>query len=850
MIFFSGWPFLFLCVYACISAFMLIGERCEELVPPLTRCLVVDIPPGLNPTVFFLHTSQSVGGCDIRCRFARCRVFELCCSGETESYLPTSPFFITFVKRLSVVMEDEPPPPPYSTVDPLFAQSHNGRNAGGSRGTLPFRGAGNMALSIAVRNGVAGPSSSAFRPANFESAVAYFEERPPTMLDEDRDVLPHHLTIYPRSQAKDYPRRPRCWNSRTDEITQQDWDMFLRYLFPPHLGLASASGHLSRQLRAQIQRDRKDRPQETDEQRRLRTTAVIEEWNQCFFGPRDVQLEFKYITDPRNGPSSPLCPKCYPAATKANQRSRSSQSSVSSQSSQARVEPDRRQSSESSTPPVTPGQQAAPQVTNNNNNTPSPQPYSNPYGPAPTHYAPYGPPGFYPQATAPQSIYPAASYPPPPPSPYHTFPQYQYGWNNRPYGPNTNSSKGGGPLGWISSLASQAQKYGERFSEQAQHYGDQLTGQAEHYSRQVEDQVRWLEGQWPGGRKPDNPYLYRPRPDWNGADPRYQHYYYQNYNYPSPSPSHPQYSSPVNANMSPNTPTTPTTTNGNVNDHTSQRAFALPPQQRTRSASVDSAGSESSFASIKTLSTTSDISSSDLATVRAQLLSLEDQHDRELYESAVGLRHHLEDARKSHRGPSGQYQRQRSGSEQRNVKEGVRATRKAFRDVMRRAREEQREKRRIKRNRRRQKERVRQNREDPGAVAGASTESGITSRELPLEQRLDNIQLEKTKKHDSQQTMRSSLSTARSVTSSVASERSPISTPSTESLHGGERQNKEHLAGGGEESKPNSREARKHKQNLKKESDKQKKELEKLKRDQEKIKKKELEKQMRASGSK
>ena len=753
-------------------------------------------------------------------------------------------------------MEDEPPPPPYSAVDPLLAQSQNGRNAGGSsRGTLPFRGAGSVALSIAARNGNSGPSSSAFTPANFESAVAYFEDRPPTVLDEDRDVLPHHLTIYPRSQAKDFPRRPRCWNSRMDEITQQDWDMFLRYLFPPHLGLASASGHLSRQLRAQIQRDRKDRPQETDEQRRLRITAVIDEWNQCFFEPRAVHLEFKYITDPGNGPSSSLCPKCYPAATKANQRSGSSQSSVSSQSSQARIELGRQQSSESSASPVTPGPQAAPQVTNNSNNIPSPQLYSNPYGPAPTHYAPYGPSGFYPPATAPPTVYPAALYPPPPPSPYHTLPQYQYGWNTRPYGPNSSSSKSGGPLGWISSLASQAQKYGERFSEQAQLYGDQLTGQAEHYSRQVEDQVRWLEGQWPGGRKADNPYLYRPRPDWNGADPRYQNYYYPNYNYPSPSPSHPQYSSPVSTNMSQSTPSTPITTNDNVNDHTSQRSFAMPPQQRTRSNSVDSTASESSFASIKTLSTTSEISSSDLDTVRAQLLSLEHQHDRELYESAINLRYHLEDARKSHRGPSGQYQHHRSQSEQRNVKEGVRATRKAFRDVMRRAREEQREKRRIKRNRRRHKERLRQNREDPGTVAGASASASAcmearASRELPLEQRLENIQLEKTKKHDRQPTMRSSLCTARSITSSVGSDRSPVSMPSTESLSEEERPSKENPAGGGEESTTNSREARKHQQNLKRESQKQKKELEKLKKDQEKIKRKELEKQKKNSGSK
>lgn len=740
---------------------------------------------------------------------------------------------------LSVVMDSEdPPPPPYSAVDPLLAQSNDGRIAGAIGGRLPLRGAGNTA-----REGIAGPSSSlAFTPANFESAVAYFEERPPTVFEDGREVLLHHLTIYPRSQAKDFPRRPRCWNLRTDEITQQDWDMFLRYLFPPNLGLASASGHLSRQLRAQIQRDRKDRPQETDEQRRLRTTAVIEEWNQCFFAPRAVQLVFKYNTDPGNGLSSSLCPKCYPAATKANQRSRSSQSSQSpqpSQPSQTRVEVVRRQSSESSTSPAAPEQSTVPQATDNN--TPAPSPYSNPYGMAPAPYAPYGPPALYPSATPPNA-YPIHAYPPLPPSPYHHLPQYQYGWNNRPYGQSSSSSKGG-PLGWISSLASQAQKYGERITERAEQYGDQLSAHAEHYSRQVEDQARWLEGQWPG-RKADNPYLYanQPRPDWNGLDPRYQHYYYHNYNYPSQS----QYNNAVNVNMNPNTPTTPTTTNDGVNQHTNtnQRAITCPTQQRTRSASLDSTASDSSFASIDSLSTTSELSSSDLVTVRVQLLSLEDHHDRGLYEAAVGLRRQLEDVRKSRRGPSGhgwsqyQHQHQRNWTERRAVKEEMRATRKAFRDVMRRAREEQREKRRIKRNRRRQEQRLRQQREESGAGAEARI-----SRDLPLEIRLENMQLEETRKHDSQPTIRSSLSTARSVSSSATSEISSISTPSTASLHEGERQNGPPSAAacGGGESEPGSKEARRQQKEREKDHEKHAKDLEKQE-------KKSREKQKKLSG--
>ena len=708
---------------------------------------------------------------------------------------------------------EEVPPPPYSAVDPLLTEPNNGRTAANG-GSLQLRG-GNAALSRSSSSVISGPSSSAsspLSPANFESAVAYFSDRPPTALDNERDILHHHLTIFPRSQAKDFPRRPRCWNSRAEEVTQQDWDMFLRYLFPPNLGLASASSHLSRQLRAQIQRDRKDRPQETDEQRRLRITAVITEWNQCFFEPRAVRLMFSYIMDPANAPSSSLCPKCYPAATKATQESRPSRTQMA-------LGRNRQSSQTTNTPPATPVQPAV--VSTSPAPSPGAHAYASPYGmgpPAP--YAPYGPPGFY--QPGPQTAYPPGAYPPPQPQ-YNYYPQYQWGWNNRPYAPQPQSpgNSKGGALGWFSQLASSAQKYGERISEQAQQYGDQISAHAQHYTRQVEEQAlahgRWLEEQAGlSGRKVDTAYPSYPvvRP----VDPRYQHYYY-NHNYPYPPYNNVNTNAITNTNHNPSPTTTTITTtnnndNGNDNSKNINQNLITYPNPRPRSSSLDSTASDSSLTSIDSLSTTSDLSSSDLATVRAQLLSLEDHHDRELYEAAVGLRRQLDVMKESHRqshasgsapprNELGQYlpdngdgrnvwgqwqssqQHQQSWADKRAAKEEMRATKKAFREVLRRAREEQRERRRNKRMRRRQQEqRLRQFQREE-ADAGTASQS----QELSLEQRLQNLDLEKAKKHDSQPTVRSSASfpsTARSISSSEASEISSISTPSTASFHEGD----------------------------------------------------------------
>ncbi|GAQ10957.1 hypothetical protein ALT_8278 [Aspergillus lentulus] len=670
-------------------------------------------------------------------------------------------------------MDSDEAPPPYSAVDPLLAPTVNNRNNNGSAETartfLRLRGGEASLSDIASRDGstasVDGSSAASLAlPANFASATAYFIERPPTNFSEERPTLSHLLTIYPRSQSKDFPRRPRCWSPRTAEITQQDWDMFLKYLFPPHLGLAASSAHLPRQLRAEIQRDRKDRPQETDEQRRLRIAAVIEEWNECFFEPRASRIEFIYVTESENAPVSPLCPRCYPAATRATRANRSTQAQEAGGNS-------------SSVPagmlPTVAGQQTAPPASGAY--APGIFPYPTPQMP-PAPYPPYGPPVFFPgmvpNTPPPPPATHAYPYPPQPPSQYQQPPSW--GWNNPPYGPQYqySSTSKGGPLGWLSSLASHAQKYSERITEQAQHYGRQVEEQAMAHGRWIEEKAglnsRKLEDVFGGLSSP-------PRVEYPTNNPQAQGFYAHGYGYP-----------PVNVVST--QPVTPPITQ------------ATQPAQPARRTSVGSISSESSFSSIDSISTTSDLSSTDLATVRAQLQSLNNHHDRELYEAAVGLRRQLDVLRDSRRqsrisgrgnwrngqqghcrGSWGRWEspqeQQRSSAERRALKEEVRATKKAFKDVFRRAKDEQRERRRIKRNRWRQERRLRQ-----------TSRENEHPLETPLEQQLQNLELSNSQESGTMVRTGASHASPRRSMSSEASGISSINTPGTGSDSGSPRE--------------------------------------------------------------
>ncbi|KAJ5113092.1 hypothetical protein N7456_001626 [Penicillium angulare] len=640
--------------------------------------------------------------------------------------------------------EEEAPPPPYAAVDPLIPPANNSSNNTSQQTSVPLRQ--NLAEPpVAGSSRIAEPGPSirpAVVPTHFTSAAAYFEERPPSVLDDSRSILHHHVTIYPRSQSKDFPRRPRCWASRSDELPQQDWDTFLRYLFPPHLGLAAASQDLPRQLRAEIQRDRKDRPQESDEQRHARIMAVVDEWNECFFEPRALRIVFIYIGEPDAAPSSSLCPRCYPAATKATQGTGSPSVSVEQQN------------------PWTPST-ASPV-------SPAPGPHTQPPAGWPFQHSPFGiPPGPAPYGV-PYGMPPGQFHPPPPPP--GTAP---WQWNNWGYAPPQNQSPGtskGGAFGWISNITAQAQKYGERFAEQAQHYGDQISAQAMQYGRQVEEHAlahgRWMEDQARHGRKP-NPYPpagYPYQPAWGPGQTNGAFYNTPTapsttspgginpqspITSPSPSAQAPPQPRPQDRDQRPSPSQIQTQTQTQSQDQSqgikqedeSQKqkqkqkqdtSKEITSSELTRRASVSSTTSESSLSSFNSLSTNSDLDASDLEKVRTQLQSLNDCHDRTLYDAAADLRHQLDvlqmsrrEARASGRqgwrqgrlnnqsGSNGRdrndwgrwdspEETRRQAEEKKELKVELRATKKAFREVVRRARQEQHDAKRSRRNRRRQ----------------------------------------------------------------------------------------------------------------------------------------------------
>ena len=672
-------------------------------------------------------------------------------------------------------MDSEDAPPPYSAVDPLLNEASN-TNAD-SNG-LNLRGGEVQPQDVISRDDSASSirdstSVSSVLPANFSSAVAYFAERPPAVVDDGRGILDHHLTIYPRSRSKDFPRRPRCWSSRTEDITQQDWDMFLRYLFPPHLGLASASGHLPRQLAAEIQRDRKDRPQETDEQRKLRIDAVIAEWNQYFFEPRGARVMFVYVTNLGNAPLSPLCPRCYPAATKASRETQPSPTEAGDSRGSPQSDLPPAFGEHHGAPPFGPGQYA-------HHNMGHRLPFFSPFGMPPVPPVPPAPhrvstPSAPPAPPAPPGV-PGV---PSPPMPRHLpvnsqqgwwpLPNPPWGWHNKLYGPQGDTGFKGGPLSWVTQFASHAQKYGERVSEQAQQYGDLFRVQAEDYGRHIEEQAmargRWIEELAKArGRKVEDlgdaltGFVRRPSEQWRRPDELQQ-------------------PAPVDTG-----------------------AMPTPPVQHTRRTSVSSASSDDSLSSIDSISTTSDLDSSDLATIRAQLQSLDNHHDRDLYDAAVSLRRQLDTlqqsrrqaripgnchwhpSRRNHphqgcgRGGRGRWdpphQQRHNIVEKRAMKEEMKATKRAFRDIYRRARDEQREKRKARRNRRRQAQKLQK-----------KQQKNQSAQEPSLERRMEDLELGV--RGDGQPVGQSASRQRSPSASSAASEVSIASTPSVVSSEGG-----------------------------------------------------------------
>ncbi|EEP80951.1 predicted protein [Uncinocarpus reesii 1704] len=185
---------------------------------------------------------------------------------------------------LTKAIHDGDAPPPYTPTDPL----------------TPSTPDADEPSEQPVAEEVPSYSQTVQSSPNFISAVPYFTERPPTVAHGPGDeILEHAITIYTRSQAQRLCPIPTMLA------------ISIRGIHPARLA------NLPRKLRQEIERDRKDRPQENDEQRKARIAAVAGEWNSFFFRPRAMNVVIHFA--PENGATttSPLCPKCYPSAVRS-----------------------------------------------------------------------------------------------------------------------------------------------------------------------------------------------------------------------------------------------------------------------------------------------------------------------------------------------------------------------------------------------------------------------------------------------------------------------------------------------------------------------------------------------------
>lgn len=616
--------------------------------------------------------------------------------------------------------DEDAPPPPYSAIDPLRSQVAN--NNTGSTATSESQaghdnatGYGNndsrydaarpleTSLSemhihdnnVDNNNSRRTPSSSNIPvittttttelpqaessstllqpPTHFASAAGYFADRgyPSTSSadNEKRDTLVHHMTIYARSQAKDFPRRPRCWRSRAAEISQHDWDTFLNFLFPSSLGPAALSSRLNRRVRAEIERDRKDRPQETDDERCKRLDAVITEWNDHFFNPRGTYVTWVYIADLETGPMSPLCPNCYPQATEASHshnrpsRTPSYNAPIPVSTEQPVHKIPRKQvprstypgpdqaSQQRSSVALTPRAGAttgSPTTLDHHATIPFTKPYQNPYTSA------------YPWAT--------------------------------------------NPVAWASQMSLRAQQYAEKITNQAQEYGKAIEESALARSRQVEQYSKRLEDNAIAqGRRLEEAALARGRKIELAGD--------RLGNWATGMTGIARRRASSNVLSVYEEP-----------DSVASRSVdeVHPPSRRLSTASnASSIGSIDSLSSIETISTTSELEPDDLAAVRSQLTSLDEYHHRDLHSATVGLRGHLRILQQTRRdsrfllprvGQRGSWGRWDSPDDERQrekrrvlMKEETRLLREAFRESDRRAKQEVRELQRARRSRKLQR---------------------------------------------------------------------------------------------------------------------------------------------------
>lgn len=184
--------------------------------------------------------------------------------------------------RTAIIPEmDSLPPPPYAEVA-------DGSTVASQTGQASLRG-GYMRPSL--------PSDMSPDDNNLSSAITYFEDRNDPNLHQARvelSLVEHAINLNGETTRDDlaFPLPIETYIAR--DVTGLDWSTFVNFLFPMHHEVRS------RKLRSEKDPQRHSFVGEDTPARRDRMLAVIAEWNENFFNPRQIHItaDFSHASSP------------------------------------------------------------------------------------------------------------------------------------------------------------------------------------------------------------------------------------------------------------------------------------------------------------------------------------------------------------------------------------------------------------------------------------------------------------------------------------------------------------------------------------------------------------------------
>ncbi|KAL9131760.1 MAG: hypothetical protein Q9217_000365 [Psora testacea] len=184
---------------------------------------------------------------------------------------------------------DDPPPPPYTP---------HGLISPAPESTLQH--SVELPLRTSLRGGYLrpGPRSQVSETSNLSTATTYFADRPYDQgpaLQRAGIHLNHieHTIPFNSETSRDdigFPQPADTYFNR--DVTYEDWTTFANFLFPPDSHLSSEKSE-----KGEWRHDEKRRSssEENTRERRQRIEAIIAEWNQGFFLPRNIHVLAQFI---------------------------------------------------------------------------------------------------------------------------------------------------------------------------------------------------------------------------------------------------------------------------------------------------------------------------------------------------------------------------------------------------------------------------------------------------------------------------------------------------------------------------------------------------------------------------